>query len=176
MHTWQTPQILCLTWCMCAVTCITCCLVRGMFMRHLGLTTAPRIMTNANKRTLSEAATSSIALLTAYKHQAPCHSWEVPRCDRQGKIFFLGKHLTAMDKGKSCHTADTKLVSDYRQGKWWVREWTGLWRIWNSAIIKQERAPLQSGHIARGSARVPQSASSPNTYGEEKGTQSRPDW
>jgi len=41
---------------------------------------------------------------------------------------------------------------------------------------KQQRAPLQSGYIARGSAQVPQGASSPNTSEEEDVKLSRSDW
>jgi hypothetical protein len=64
-----TPQILCLTWNMCAAMCRTQCLVRGMLTGHLGLP-QHRNWRQTVRHSLPEAATSSTAPLTAYKRQA----------------------------------------------------------------------------------------------------------
>jgi len=88
-----TLQILCLTWNVRAATCRTNCLVHGMLMRHLGLPQHQNWW-----RTVTNILYLKLPLQVQPYSQVTCNkhlitiSWEASQCDRQGKIFFLGKH------------------------------------------------------------------------------------
>lgn len=102
----------------CAATCRTRCLVRGM-LRHLELPQHQNWW-----QTVTDILYLKLPLQVqpysqlTYKKLLITVSWEASQCDRQGKIFFLGKHWIKEScvKNKGCW-----YQAGYHNWLWWTK-------------------------------------------------------